>query len=116
MTDTELENRKSLLKASILRDLPPEEIDDLARSFRYRHVQPHEIIFKEGDPADAFYLIGSGRVRIFVRHENRMEREISLLGPGDHFGEVALLAAETRTANVESLVETHLHGAPQRTI
>ncbi len=113
MTDTELENRKSLLKASILRDLPPEQIDDLARSCRYRHVQPHEIIFKEGDPADAFYLIDSGRVRIFVRHENRMEREISLLGPGDHFGEVALLAAESRTANAESLVETNLLVLPK---
>ena len=108
MTDTELENRKNLLKASILRDLPPEQIDDLARSFQYRHVRPHEIIFREGDPADAFYLIDSGRVRIFVRHENRMEREISLLGPGDHFGEVALLAAEARTANAESLAETNL--------
>ena len=108
MTDTELENRKNFLNASILRDLPPEEIDELARSFQSRHVGPHEIIFKEGDPADAFYIIDSGRVRIFVRHENRMEREISLLGPGEHFGEMALLAGETRTANAESLAETHL--------
>ena len=108
MTDTELENRKNLLKASILRDLPPEQIDELARSFQYRHVRPHEIIFKEGDQADAFYIIDSGRVRIFVRHENRMEREISLLGPGEHFGEVALLAAEPRTASAESLAETRL--------
>jgi rhodanese-related sulfurtransferase len=108
MTDTDLENRKNLLKASILRDLPPEQIDALARSFQYRHVRPHEIIFKEGDPADAFYLIDSGRVRIFVRHENKMERQITLLGRGEHFGEVALLAADTRTANAESLDETNL--------
>jgi len=108
MTDSELENTKNLLKASILRDLPPEEIEELARSFQSRHARPHEIICREGDPADAFYLIASGRVRIFVRHENRMEREISLRGPGEHFGEVALLTGETRTANAESLTETHL--------
>ncbi len=108
MTETELENRKNFLKASILRDLPPEEIDELARSFQSRHARPHEIIFREGDPADAFYIIGSGLVRVFVSHENRVEREISMLGPGEHFGEMALLADETRSASVESLAETHL--------
>jgi len=113
MTDSELENRKNLLKASILRDLPPEQIDELARSFQSRHARPHEIIFREGDPADAFYLISSGRVRIFVSHENRMERDISLLEPGEHFGEVALLAAEARTANAESLTETDLLVLPK---
>ncbi|MGA2403142.1 MAG: cyclic nucleotide-binding domain-containing protein [Syntrophobacteraceae bacterium] len=108
MTDAELEDRKNALKNSVLRDLPPEELDELARTVQSRYAQPHEIIFEEGDPADAFYIIGSGRVRIFVRHENRIEREISVSGPGEHFGEVALLAGETRTANVESLAETHL--------
>lgn len=37
-----------------------------------------------------------------------MERELSVRGPGDHFGEVALLAGDTRTTNAKSLVETQL--------
>ena len=108
MTNTEFDNRKTLLRRSIFRDLPPGELDELVRTLQSRVVGPNEFIFKEGDPADAFYIIGSGRVRIFVRHENRIEREISVSGPGEHFGEVALLAGETRSANVESLAETHL--------
>ncbi len=108
MTDTELENMKSLLKNSVLRDLPPGELESLALSVKSRYARPNEIIFDEGDPADAFYIIGSGRVRIFVRHEKSIERNITVSGPGQHFGEVALLTGETRTANVQSLEETHL--------
>ncbi len=108
MTDAELENRKILLKSFIFRDLPPEELDELARTVQSRVARPNEIIFKEGDPPDAFYIIGSGRVRIFVSHKDRIEREFSVRGPGEHFGEVALLTGDTRTANAESLVETQL--------
>lgn len=108
MTDAELENRKILLKSFLFRDSPPEALDELARTVQSRVARPNEIIFKEGDPPDAFYIIGSGRVRIFVRHKDRIERELSVRGPGEHFGEVALLAGDTRTANAESLVETQL--------
>jgi CRP-like cAMP-binding protein/rhodanese-related sulfurtransferase len=113
MTDTELENRKDLLKRSLLRDLPPDELDELARTLQNRVLQPNEFVFREGDTADAFYIIGSGRVRVFVRHENRIERELCVCGPGEHFGEVALLAGATRTANVECLAETHLIVLPK---
>ena len=108
MTDAELENRKILLKSLIFRDLPPEELDELALTVQSRVARPNEIIFNEGDPPDAFYIIGSGRVRIFVRHKDRMERELFVRGPGEHFGEVALLAGDTQTANAQSLVETQL--------
>ncbi len=108
MTDTELENRKTFLKGSIFRDLPPEELEELARTVQSKVAGPNEIIFKEGDPPDAFYIIGSGRIRIFVRHKNRIERELAVCGPGEHLGEVALLTGQPRTANAESLVETHL--------
>ncbi len=108
MSGSELENRKILLKSFIFRDLPPEELDKLAQTAQSRVARPNEIIFHEGDAPDAFYIIGSGRVRIFVSHKDRIERELSVRGPGEHFGEVALLAGDTRTANAQSLVETQL--------
>ncbi len=108
MSDTEIENRKTFLKTSVLGGLPSEELDELALTAQSRVAGPNEIIFKEGDLPDAFYIIGSGRVRIFVRHKNRIERVFSVRGPGEHFGEVALMTGETRSANVESLDETHL--------
>jgi rhodanese-related sulfurtransferase len=76
-------------------------------------VRPSELVFREGDPADAFYIVGSGQVRVFVRYENRIERELSVRGPGEHFGEAALLAGAERNANVESIGETRLMVLPK---
>src|SRR5271157_3776840 len=98
MTNTELASRKNLLRSSILGNLPSEEVDTLARTVQSRDARPNEFIFREGDPADAFYIIGSGQVKTFVWYKNSIKRELSVLGPGEHFGETALLAGGTRYA------------------
>lgn len=104
----ELQNTQILLKDSIFRDLPAEELAELARTLPTRVVQPNEVIFEAGDPPDAFYIISAGQVRVFVRHKNRTERQLSVLGPGEHFGEMSLMTGETRTANAECLAATRL--------
>jgi rhodanese-related sulfurtransferase len=104
----EFENLSILLKNSVLRDLPPEELDELARTAKIMVVGPGQIIYKEGDAPDAFYIISSGRVKIFVSIEDSIERDILVCGPGEHFGEMALLTGETRTTNAISVDEAHL--------
>jgi CRP-like cAMP-binding protein/rhodanese-related sulfurtransferase len=113
MTFVEPEERTNLLRRSILGDLPPGELDELSQTLGSRVMGPTEMVFREGDQADAFYIIDSGKVRVFVRHEDKIERELSVCGPGEHFGEAALLAGATRTANVESIGETRLIVLPK---
>ena len=108
MSWMEIENLRILLENSVLRDLPPEEIDYLARTVKIRVAAPGELIFEKGDPPDSFYIISSGRVRIFVRHEDRIERDLTVCGPGEYFGEVALLSGESRTASAMSVDEARL--------
>lgn len=78
MGGMEFENLRIMLKNSVLRDLPPEELDELARTVQTRVAGPDEVIFKEGDAPDAFYIISSGQVRIFVRHDDRIERALGV--------------------------------------
>ena len=106
--DAEFDNKQTLLQNSIFRDLPGEELVRLAQTLETRVAQPDEMIFLEGGVADSFYVISSGQVRIFLRHKNRAERELAVLGPGDHFGEVSLMTGEPRTANAQSLGQTCL--------
>lgn len=108
--DAQPENSQTLLqlKDSVFRDLPDAELAELARTIQTRVALPGETIFEAGDPPEAFYIIGSGRVRIFVRHKNMAERELTVRGPGEHFGEVSLMSGEPRTAIAESLAETRL--------
>ena len=104
----EFEDLRISLKNSVLRDLPPEEIDELARTVKSRVAKPGEIIFNEGGAPDTFYIISSGRVKIFVTLEDRVEIDLSVCGAGEHFGDVALLTGDTHTASAMSVDEAHL--------
>ncbi len=104
----ENDNKEKLLKNPVLRDLPPEKLDEIARVVQMRDVPAGGIVFRQGDPADGFYIVSSGKVRIFVGPDHGMERELSVLGPGESFGEVALLTGESRTATVEAVGRTRL--------
>jgi serine/threonine-protein kinase len=59
------------------------------------------LILREGDPGDAAYMIVSGRCRVF-RKVDGQEETLLTMGPGEVFGEMALLLEEPRAASVEA--------------
>ncbi|MDQ7010456.1 MAG: cyclic nucleotide-binding domain-containing protein [Mariprofundaceae bacterium] len=74
----------------------------LANRFRLRAFNKDEVIVREGDPGDTFYLIRSGTVSIFTRDIKNGNEQVPLgaMGEGGFFGEVALLTDKPRTATV----------------
>jgi NADH dehydrogenase len=64
-----------------------------------------EAIVREGDMSGRFYIITSGEVEV-VQQVDGKERLIRRLGPGDHFGEIALLGNRRRTATVRTVTDT----------
>jgi rhodanese-related sulfurtransferase len=101
-------NVEILAKSEIFRDLPGEVLAEIGKSVRLQIVPPHRMIFKEGDPGDSLYIIRSGKVRVFRRDESGMELVLAIQGPGEAFGEIALLSGEARSACVEVLDEAEL--------
>jgi CPA2 family monovalent cation:H+ antiporter-2 len=78
----------------IFADLEPQAREDLLLLFRPRTAAPGDRVIRKGDRADAAYFISKGTVQVKVGG-----REIPL-GPGDFFGEMALLSGERRSADV----------------
>lgn len=65
-----------------------------------------ELVFSEGDPADACYWVERGLVKVSVASPQGEERIIALLGPGSILGELALIDGEPRSATVTAVQRT----------
>jgi general secretion pathway protein E len=97
-----------MLGATILfREVHPTHREQIAAAMEQRAFRAGEEIVREGSPGDAMYLLVSGRVGISTRSEELGTTfELARLGPGDHFGEMALLSGERRSATVTALEPT----------
>lgn len=95
--------RELVAKVELLRTAKPEFLDELAASMIERHVEPEEPLCEQGAVGDSFWIIRSGRVRV-----ERDGRPIAELGPGNWFGEGALLDGGPRSATVIARSEMSL--------
>jgi CRP-like cAMP-binding protein len=69
-------------------------------------VHPHEVVFQREDPADSLRLVSKGRFAIQIMTPRGDTVTIGIRGPGDSFGEMALVAdGRKRSATVEALEE-----------
>ncbi len=88
----------------LLADLDRIRLAELIPSFEQLRVKSGEMLYRAGEPGDALYIIIDGIVRIFLRPGGQ-SMEIACLGPGDWFGELALLTGEPRTTDAEAQTE-----------
>jgi CRP-like cAMP-binding protein len=80
--------------------LSPAELETLGRSLRPRRYARWDLVFQQGDPGDAFYVIESGEVKVVLSSQDGREAILTILGPGHFFGELSLLDGEPRSADV----------------
>jgi CRP-like cAMP-binding protein len=92
---------------SVFEDLSPAELEQIKLQAVRKHYKKGKTIFREGDDADFIYFVESGEVGISVQKFTE-EEEISALGPGEYFGEMAVLYKNRRTATVVAREDTEL--------
>jgi len=101
-------NNQELLRRSILfKGSSKDEIETLLELFKERQIKKNSTIFVEQMPAEALYIVKNGTVRITMMAGEGEEIGLLLLGPGEFFGELALVQESNRqvTARAETQVE-----------
>ena len=99
--------RKTRVAISWLSDLalPPHPVQlNLGgdRGTRQAHYEEGETVFDEGDAGDSLFMIISGQVEVLKRFGEE-QRAVGMLGPGEYFGEMALLGRDPRSATARAL-------------
>lgn len=93
-----------LQRISIFAPLPLPTLERLARSLESVDVPAGTVVVREGDEGSNYYAVRSGRVQV-----SSAGHDVSVLGPGEGFGEIALLRDVPRTATVTALEESRLY-------
>lgn len=98
----------SLRRVDLFAELTEAQQADLARQFRSKRFDAGQVIFLRGDPGDALYVIASGHVSVGLTSAGGKEVLLTQLGPGDFFGDLALLDGEPRSADCIAQTECWL--------
>jgi len=93
---------------ALLAFMPPAVRELVAASFEPMSFGFGEVLVHEGDPADALYVVRSGRVRVVTTDQNGDELTLHTLSAGDSFGEIGLLEQTVRTATVRTSSEAEV--------
>ena len=91
-------NLALLRQVSFLRPLPFAIVEHLASELQPATYEPGDVIIREGEPGERFYIIAEGRTRA-----TRDGKQLREMGPGESFGEIALLRRIPRSATVTAL-------------
>ena len=92
--------------------LGAEELEAISRHGVARDFAARTVLVNEGDTSDALYIILSGRLRAYVSDDNGREAVLSVMGPGEYFGEIALDEGP-RSASVATLEPCRLVVVPR---
>jgi putative ABC transport system ATP-binding protein len=97
-----------LARASVFAGQSPAQLAEAAEAMRLEKVAKGQIVFRAGDAGDRFYVIRQGRVSVSAP-EATGARELTSLGPGDCFGEMALLEDQPRSATIRTLEDAEFY-------
>jgi CRP-like cAMP-binding protein len=88
-----------LRKHPMFCDLEPEALDQLCRYAKHSTLKRGATIVSKGDPGNSLVVVVSGTVKISISSPDGRSAILNLIGPGEIFGEVALLDGRARTAD-----------------
>lgn len=93
-------NKSCMAQVPMFRNLSPQEIDEIIMIARHRSFDKGEAIINAGDELNSLFVVFKGRVKNIRYSEEGKEQVISILSPGDFFGELALFYNKTASSSI----------------
>lgn len=100
--------RATIARAPLFNALPIPAIEDLTERVAVKRVNVQSSIVSQDEPGESMFVIMTGRVKVVIFGENGREVTLSILRPGDAFGEMSLFDGEARSANCIAIEPTTL--------
>jgi CRP/FNR family cyclic AMP-dependent transcriptional regulator len=100
--------RAAIARAPLFAALPISAIEDLTGRVAVRRVHVNATVVSQDEAGDAMFVIMSGRVKVVIFGENGREVTLSILRPGDSFGEMSMFDGASRSANCVAIEPTTL--------
>jgi len=105
----------AVLKAvPLFASFPEEQLRMIATMVTRRSAPRSNTIMAGGDPIDSLYIVLSGRLKVMMSDSDGKEVILSILGPGEYFGEMGLIDDEPRSASVVTLEPCELLSIAKR--
>src|SRR5436190_23921530 len=103
-----MDDQELLRTVPIFSELSEADIASLAKLTSRRACPKDTVVFFENEEGDTFFVIVEGRIKVTILGDDGREVILTVLGPGDFFGEMALLDNEPRSATAIAIEQTEL--------
>jgi CRP/FNR family transcriptional regulator len=114
MTSSTHDLAGALRAAPLFSGLPPEDLAQVAAVASFRRFGRNETIFREGDRADGFYVVASGKAKVFKLSADGKEQVLHLLEPGQSFAEGVIFEGGAYPAHAATVTEAALVFLPKQ--
>jgi CRP-like cAMP-binding protein len=97
-----------LRKMDMFTQLTDEELWQVGRLLKEQRFAENQLIFSQGDRGDALYIVTEGRVRIATTDASGREKVLAFYGPGEFFGDMAVLTGAPRSATAQASTDVRV--------
>jgi CRP-like cAMP-binding protein len=92
----------------LFREISPEEVEHIAQGAREIHAAKGSVLFQKGDPANGFYLVIYGQVKLAFPSPNGSEKVVEIIHPGQSFGEAVMFMEKPYPVYAQALADSLL--------
>jgi len=106
--------RQVIAESELFGGLPPEHLEEIVNLAVKKDFKRGETVFFEGDPGEGFYMVATGKVKIFKTSISGKEQILHIFSRGEPFGEVPVFHGQPFPANATALEKTSLIFFPRK--